>query len=125
MILIDTHVAAWLYQGPSTQLTPAVRERLSREQIGLSPFSRLELQYLYERGRTREPADQVVANLARRLGVVTVDVSATAVCNAAAGLSWTRDPFDRLLAAHATAQGLILVTRDATMRQHLPLAWWA
>ena len=31
----------------------------------------------------------------------------------------------RLLAAHATVTGLALVTKDNTILQHLPLAWWA
>lgn len=124
MILVDTHILIWLHQGPARQLTPAVLARLRREQLGFSPFSRLEMQYLHEIGRLRPLPQDLIDHVAGRLALFEVDVSASAVCNAAAQISWTRDPFDRLLAAHATAQGLTLVTKDEAMRQHLSLAWW-
>jgi PIN domain nuclease of toxin-antitoxin system len=44
--------------------------------------------------------------------------------NAAQGLSWTRDPFDRLIAAHAIVADALLLTADETIRKHLPLATW-
>jgi PIN domain nuclease of toxin-antitoxin system len=125
VILLDTHVVAWLYQGPEQHLTLGVRERLRREQLGVSPVSQLELQYMFELGRTRGPAEQVIRELGGRLGLSVVDISATVLCREALELRWTRDPFDRLLAAHALAQGLTLVTKDHILRRHLPLAWWA
>jgi PIN domain nuclease of toxin-antitoxin system len=125
VILVDTHVLIWVYQGPTRQISPAVRARLNREQLGLSPFSLLELQYLHEIGRLQPSPQGLVSHVASRLAIVTVDISATILCDTAAQISWTRDPFDRLLAAHATAQGLTFVTKDEAMRRHLPLAWWA
>jgi len=85
----------------------------------------LELAYLYEIGRIRSPAQAVIEDLSAPFELVVADISAAAVCNLALGLTWTRDPFDRLLAAHATVTGLALVTKDETIRQHLPMAWWA
>jgi PIN domain nuclease of toxin-antitoxin system len=35
-----------------------------------------------------------------------------------------RDPFDRLLSAHAVVAGIPLVTKDRVIRRNLPLAWW-
>ena len=46
------------------------------------------------------------------------------LCAAAVDLTWTRDPFDRLQAAHAHSASLPLLTRDARIREHLPLAIW-
>jgi PIN domain nuclease of toxin-antitoxin system len=125
VILLDTHVLVWLYGGLLDRIPAPVQERLNREQLGLSPFVQLELAYLHEVGRVRAPAQRVVDELTARLELAVADVSAAAVCTAALALTWTRDPFDRLLAAHATATGLELVTKDGTLRQHLPLAWWA
>lgn len=125
MILIDTHVLLWLYAGELAHIPSRVRQRLNAEQIGLSPFVELEVAYLYEIGRVKSPASIVVDELRTRVELVSADVGAAAVCGAAIKLSWTRDPFDRLLAAHATVAGLPLVTRDETIRRHLPLAWWA
>jgi PIN domain nuclease of toxin-antitoxin system len=125
VILLDTHLLVWLYGGLLDRIPRPVQERLNREPLALSPFVQLELAYLYEVGRVTAPAQRVVDELTARLELAVADVSAAAVCTAALGLTWARDPFDRLLAAHATATGLALVTRDATLRQHLPLAWWA
>ena len=125
MILLDTHLIVWLYAGERSRIPAAVQQRLNREQLALSPFVQLELGYLYEVGRVRSSAEAVISDLGVRLELVVVDVSAAALCSVALGLSWTRDPFDRLLAAHATVANLPLVTKDETIRQHLPLAWWA
>jgi PIN domain nuclease of toxin-antitoxin system len=43
---------------------------------------------------------------------------------AAAGLSWTRDPFDRLIAAHAILADATLLTADRTILANLPQAAW-
>jgi len=125
VILVDTHVLVWLGGGERNRIPAAVQRRLDREQIGLSPFVHLELGYLYEIGRIRYSAQAVIEELGTRLELVVADVAAAAVCSAALALTWTRDPFDRLLAAHATVTGLPLVTKDAVIRQHVPLAWWA
>ncbi len=125
MILLDTHLLVWLYGGERNRIPPSVQQRLNREQLGLSPFVQLELAYLYEVGRVRSSAQAVVEELGTRLELVVADVAAAAVCRAALGLTWTRDPFDRLLTAHATVANLPLVTKDETIRQHFSLAWWA
>lgn len=44
--------------------------------------------------------------------------------HAAAGLTWTRDPFDRMIAAHAIVADTPLLTADRTILDHLPLASW-
>jgi PIN domain nuclease of toxin-antitoxin system len=123
--LIDTQVVAWLFGGQRNRLPAAVQRRISREQLGVSPFVELELEYLYEIGRARSSARSVIDELGTRLELAVVDISAAAICSAALGLTWTRDPFDRLIAAHATVANLPLVTRDVTMLRYLPLAWWA
>jgi PIN domain nuclease of toxin-antitoxin system len=46
------------------------------------------------------------------------------VINAAKELSWTRDPFDRLISAHAIVANVPLITADETIREHLHLAVW-
>jgi PIN domain nuclease of toxin-antitoxin system len=125
VILIDTHVLVWLYTGLVERIPTLVQERLNREQLALSPIAQLELAYMCQIGRIRDPIATVVDDLTARFEIVVADVSAAALCRAAIGLTWTRDPFDRLLAAHATVANLPLVTKDATLRQHLPLAWWA
>lgn len=124
MILLDTHVLVWLHGGQRDRIPPAVQRRLSDEPLGVSPFVGLELAYLYEVGKVRSPSGAVLEELVPALELVVADVPAAVVCEAALSLTWTRDPFDRLLAAQAVASGATLVTKDEVIREHLPLAWW-
>jgi PIN domain nuclease of toxin-antitoxin system len=124
VILIDTHVLVWSYVDPFRLLPAAVRERLDGEQLVLSPFVSLELRYLHEVGRLTVSAADVEAELSRKLELGRADPSSAQVCAAAADLDWTRDPFDRLLSAHAVVAGIPLVTKDRIIRKNLPLAWW-
>lgn len=124
MILLDTHVVVWLYDDPERLVPPPVRERLNNDSLALSPFVRLELQYLYEVRKVSVPARTIVDELAPKLELELTDPPSAQVCQAAVALDWTRDPFDRLISAQAVATGTTLVTKDRTMRQHLPLAWW-
>ncbi len=67
----------------------------------------------------------MLAALRRDIGLEVVDVAFLDLVQEAAGLSWTRDPFDRLIAAHAIVANAPLVTADRTIRDNLPLAIWA
>jgi PIN domain nuclease of toxin-antitoxin system len=42
----------------------------------------------------------------------------------ASELTWTRDPFDRLIVAQAMGKNFRLLTKDAGIRRHSSLAFW-
>jgi PIN domain nuclease of toxin-antitoxin system len=114
----------WLYEGQSERIPRRLRRRLETEPIAASPIVELELTYLYEVGRVAKPASAPLSALRRELGLQVADVSLAEVIQAALDLSWTRDPFDRLIAAHAIVADAPLLTADETIREHLPLAVW-
>ncbi len=101
-----------------------MRSRIELEYTFVSPVVELELTYLYEVGRVTEPAAAPLRALARTIGLAITDAPLATVTRAAVELSWTRDPFDRLIAAHAIAIGAPLLTADRTILEHLPLATW-
>ncbi len=101
-----------------------MRELVESEDAFVSPIVELELTYLYEIGRVSEPADMPLAALRRSIGLQVADVAVVELARAAIPLSWTRDPFDRLIAAHAIVADAPLVTADKTIRENLPLATW-
>lgn len=90
----------------------------------ICPIVELELTYLYEIGRVSEPASAPLSALARSIGLQLFDASLEQVTRTAADLAWTRDPFDRLIAAHAVVAGAPLLTADETILGNLPLATW-
>lgn len=71
-----------------------------------------------------EPAVAPLGALARSIGLEVDDVAASELVEAALGLAWTRDPFDRLIAAHAIVADAPLLTADRTILEHLPQAVW-
>lgn len=124
MIHLDTHVVVWLYAGDAERLAP-VLPRLASSLLTISPMVALELQYLHEVGRVTEPAEPVIADLIQRYGLQFSKVPFMRVVHRALTLSFTRDPFDRLIAAQAAVEDVPLLTKDASIREALPLAVWA
>jgi len=124
MMHLDTHVVVWLYAGLLDKFPTAAQGRLEQEKLVISPMVALELQYLYETRRTTEPGYLVVRDLESRIGLTVAETAFIDVAAAAASLSWTRDPFDRLIAAQAVVENVPLLTADRTIRANLALAVW-
>ena len=121
---LDTHVLAWLYAGRIDLLPDLAREIIERSTLLISPMVELELQYLFEIGRVREPAESVCGTLAAKLDIRTCSLSFSSVVKEALNQVWTRDPFDRLITAQASLGRAPLVTKDATIQSHYALAIW-
>jgi PIN domain nuclease of toxin-antitoxin system len=124
LIHLDTHVVCWLYAGRLDLLSPAAREALKRHALAISPMVGLELQYLREIGRMRHGPKRVIAALHADLGLSLSDLPFAAVAARARSFSWTRDPFDRLIAAEAALARARLLTRDEHLRRNFRLAFW-
>lgn len=117
---LDTHAVIWLYTGKHDQFPDALRQRLAVEPLRVSPMVRLELTYLHEIGRLMPRAGQVLDELERSVGLVEDPIQFDAVAKAAEMLTWTRDPFDRMIAAHALVSFATLVTKDEVIRKAMP-----
>lgn len=125
MIYLDTHVASWLYAGRTGLLTPVARSLIDGNELLVSPMVRLELQYLYEAGKTTEPAAPVVDALAREVGLRMCDLPFADVVEVACGQEWTRDPFDRIIVSQARLRGAPLLTKDTEIHANFDEAVWS
>jgi PIN domain nuclease of toxin-antitoxin system len=101
-----------------------VRKLIESEQPLVSPIVELELTYLHEVGRVTEPASVPLSALRKTIGLQAADVSLAALVQTAAGLTWTRDPFDRMIAAQAIVADTALITADRIILDNLSLATW-
>lgn len=115
-LILDTHFLIWLLLGS---------ERMSEfpwigahRPWGVSPASVLEIQFLSEAGRLRVRNPEFLDSLSKDDRFVIDDASFTSVFRNALPLEWTRDPFDRLLAAHSITRRLPLCTVDETIRKN-------
>ena len=114
VILLDTHAAIWIAQ----------RHRRARPleaypRLHLSPATVLEIQFLIEAGRLRASEGQLPAILTDDSRWRLDDPPAARWFAAACEVSWTRDPFDRLLAAHARLRRWKLATADDLLLSQL------
>lgn len=124
LIYLDTHVVVWLYAGLLDKFSQSVRVILNENEIRISPIVRLELQYLYEIERVKEPAKGIVADLADRIGMRVCDKDFSAVISQAIPFKWTRDPFDRVIVAQAALNDNILISKDQSILEHYVHARW-
>jgi PIN domain nuclease of toxin-antitoxin system len=114
VILLDTSAIVWI-DGNHRR----VRRLLGGHQrLCVSPASLLELQFLVEVGRI-DLGGRTVAALADDDRWVVDDPPAAAWFERTWGLGWTRDPFDRLLVAHAQLRRWRLATADAHLLDRL------
>lgn len=115
MILLDTHALLWLETGhrrarPLTNLVG---------RLYVSPASLLEIAMLIEVGRIRARGRARAWSLADDDRWRLDEPPAGEWFEEASVLSWTRDPFDRLIAAHARVRRYRLATADAALLEHL------
>ncbi|HZF12979.1 MAG TPA: PIN domain-containing protein [Thermoanaerobaculia bacterium] len=124
LIYLDTHVVTWLRIGRTDALPQLARRLLEENDLLISPFVVLELQYLFEIQRASEPAEVVLAALTRDIGLEVCELPFVEVARMALGQSWTRDPFDRIIVSQAALRNAPLVTRDQLIRDHYSQAVW-
>lgn len=121
---LDTHVVVWLYDALTDRLSQAATAAIENNDLIVSRMVELELQFLHEIGRLRVKPTEILRHLSTRIGLRLSDVDLEQIIRAAAGLAWTRDVFDRLIAAESAATGIPLVTKDRTIRAHHKLSIW-
>jgi PIN domain nuclease of toxin-antitoxin system len=122
VILLDTNAVVWMDRHhPRARRLAGATQRLY-----LSPATLLELQLLIEVGRLRL-RDGTIGDLTSDPRWLLDDPPAAAWFERAIELTWTRDPFDRLLVAHARLRGWRLASGDTVLlaqlseRERLPL----
>ena len=124
LVFLDTHIVCWLFEGRVELLSALAAEAIERETLRVSPMVELELQYLHEIGRIKHDADTVITALNNDIGLQVDDQPLAGIVAQARNLSWTRDPFDRLIVAHAMLLETSLITRDQLIQQYYPKALW-
>lgn len=124
MTYLDTHVVAWLYAGATKLLSSRARSIIERESLLISPMVVLELEFLRELGRLTVGAQVVVEELQARIGLEICDLDFARIVASARELTWTRDPFDRVIVGHALSAGRSLLTKDRSIRRRFRAALW-
>jgi PIN domain nuclease of toxin-antitoxin system len=113
-LLLDTHFLLWIVTGAERLLAFPWLDRY--RPWGISPVSLLEIQFLAEVGRLSVDGPAFMEAVRQDARFVVDEVALVALIDKALSLSWTRDPFDRLLAAHSEARRVSFCSLDRRVR---------
>uniref|UniRef100_A8M425 PilT protein domain protein n=1 Tax=Salinispora arenicola (strain CNS-205) TaxID=391037 RepID=A8M425_SALAI len=115
-LLLDTHVVLWAITGDAN-LGPAFLDRLRRDpDIYLSPVTLWEITVKQTAGKLAGPSD--LAERVRDMGFRELAVTHAHAIAAGRLPLHHRDPFDRMLVAQATVEGMTLASRDASIARY-------
>lgn len=124
-VYLDTHLAVWLCEGLTRKLSARATTAINENDLLISPAVLIELNFLHQIGRIVHAPLDLAKQLRTQLNVKICDHSFSDIAETALFESWTRDPFDLLIVAHAKSNGYSpLVTQDKKIRQHYPQAIW-
>lgn len=122
---LDTNVVVWLAQGNLARISDKARDILEDADLLISPMVLIELEYLYEVNRIKLPSREVQLKIEHEIGVRVCALSFPLIANLVLDEKWTRDLFDRVIVAHAKANGLaFLVSADEEIAKHYPRTVW-
>lgn len=124
MTYLDTHVVVWLFGGEAQRLSNAAVAQIQAEEVLVSPAVVLELQFLHEIKRSKATALKVIERLSAEIGLAICRLPFAAIVEHALDQAWTRDPFDRLIVAHARANDAPLITKDERIHRHYKRSIW-
>lgn len=122
MILIDTHVVAWLAFDPakiSAAAMAAISEaRTQGEGVAISDITLMELALLATRNRIQLTIslEAFLAEVEARFVVLPITARASARAMAL-DRRFPKDPVDRIIAGTALAEGRSLITADRRIRR--------
>jgi PIN domain nuclease of toxin-antitoxin system len=122
---LDTQVAIWLAEANLSKLSRKVLSLVQTADLRVSPMAVVELGYLHEIRRILVAPQQILFKLNAEIGLTVCQHPFPIIAEVALGETWTRDPFDRLIVAHAKANGVSpLLTKDEVILANYPNARW-
>jgi len=125
MIYLDTHVLIWLYAFAGSKISPAASAAIeANDDLRISPMVLLEMDFLHEIARITVDSNEIYTYLHHHIGLNVCDQSFADVVGYAAKQCWTRDPFDRLIMAHAALGGHQLISKDLVIQNHYSETIW-
>ena len=124
MIYIDNHVVVWLYSGLTDKITDLAKTLINDNEVYVSAIVWLELQYLYEIKRITDEPDVIIANLSEQIGLKICKKNFNDIISISLTITWTRDPFDRIITANAPLNNNMLLSKDQNILNNYLYAKW-
>jgi PIN domain nuclease of toxin-antitoxin system len=124
-VYLDTNTVVFLHSGMLNRISAKAQRQIDTSDLLISPMVLLEMQMLFEKGKIKYDANRILSDLNQQIGLSVCQLPMSIVANSALSMVWTRDPGDRLIAAHADASNRApLVTSDRIIQEHYPNTIW-
>jgi PIN domain nuclease of toxin-antitoxin system len=115
-VLLDTHLLLWALATPG-RLSPAAREAITAGDVYVSAASIWEISIKAQLGKLDANPRDVLTAL-EPAGFSLLPITGEHAVRVAELPAVHRDPFDRMLAAQASIEPMILLTNDSTLSQY-------
>jgi PIN domain nuclease of toxin-antitoxin system len=123
-LLLDTHLVLWWMNGEASRISKKALAALGSEGIDPIVSAVTVWEVAIKRGLGKLEAPDDLLSQLERAGVELLPISARHADLVAALPPHHRDPFDRLLVAQATLEGLALVSDDEALgRYDVEIVW--
>jgi PIN domain nuclease of toxin-antitoxin system len=94
------------------------RQLMEEGHLAITTMVLLEMDHLQKLGRITLPSGMVYDYLHQRMDLKICNKAFVDVIRLASLQIWTRDPFDRIITAHASIDRNLLITKDQTIKDH-------
>jgi PIN domain nuclease of toxin-antitoxin system len=125
-LLVDTQVFLWMQTAPERlgSARPLIEDEGTELFLSAASSWEIAIKWALDKLPLPEPPDRYVPDRMQRSAMTALAVSHHHALAVAELPTHHRDPFDRLLVAQATSEGLPLITADAALRPYdIEIVW--
>ena len=115
---LDTHIVVWLYEKRLDLLSEKAKKYIEENDLFISPIVEMEIEYLFEIGKIKDNSETIVSHLEKFIDLRVDEGDFREIVKISINEKWTRDPFDRIIVAHAKLKDLTLISKDATINKN-------
>lgn len=117
---VDTQILIWLLDTKlrKRHIRKTAHEALETSKVLVSPMVLLEIDYLREINRINLNHHQVLKILQQEIDIEIDPTPFYEITKTTPSITWTRDPFDRMIVAHSVYHQIPLITYDEKIIDH-------
>jgi PIN domain nuclease of toxin-antitoxin system len=115
---LDTHILIWLYEKRLNLLSEKAKKCIEENDLLVCPIINLEIEYLFEIKKIKDNAETIIGYLEKNIGLRVQNCEFKEIIEISINEKWTRDPFDRIIVAHAKYMDLTLISKDEKINKN-------
>ena len=115
---LDSHIVIWLYEKRLDLLSEKARKFIEENDLLISPIVKMEIEYLFEIEKIKDDSDTIINYMNRYIDLKIENSDFLEIINISINEKWTRDPFDRIIVAHAKLMDLALISKDEKINKN-------